>query len=650
VIKDAPPADALPRDTPPSMRRLLDRCLERDPRLRLRDIGEARIVLSAARDDGEESAAAPASRRLPMLLAAAGIALAAVVGILVWRARPQPDLPVRRFELPAAIAAASQVALAPDGSRIAYLSEGHLWVRALDALEPKDLGPAPVTTFGLFWSPDSRTIAFEADGTLRSMPAAGGTAFTICKLPPTGQTTGAAWRTDGTIVFAAWRDNLYIVPASGGKPEIFAKIDPAAEIDFHSVSPLPDDRLVVTTHLRPNDPSYRIEIVERGGRRKVLISDPSVDAVQYVSGHLLFHRLGANEGVWAVPYAEGPIDLGPSRLVAAGARVFGAAADGTLFVRWFASKAKSSLVWIDRKGVAPPPIGGAPFERVSGAALSPNGRRAAFFAASERGPYLVVRDLQTGVDTRLTFREGDAANQLRVGMTPAWLPTGDRVLYSTGGIEAGKLVAQNADGASDARELTAGVFGRVSSDASRLVSLIDDRGARRLRYAPIAPDGSVGAVQRVFEGGEEPNVNGFDLSPDGTLLAYAVTGADRQSNIFLTRFPGGSGRWQVTSEGGTHPRFGHDGRELFYTTGTRDNRGRPTGKLMVVPVTSQPTVSLGAAATVIEESSNATAGITLSGYDVAPDGRILVTRTDSATAESQPRLVVVQNWLRAIRE
>src|SRR5262249_28023323 len=211
----------------------------------------------------------------------------------------------------------------------------------------------------------------------------------------------------------------------------------ATEVDSFPVPPVSDTRLVARPPEGPSAQRSRAGLGGRGGaRRKVLIADGSVDAVQYVSRHLIFHRFGVNEGVWAVPFGEGAIDLGPSKLVAAGVRSFAAAEDGTLILRWSASRAKVSLVWIDRKGAAPT-VAGPSSERASGAALSPNGRRAAFFVSSERGPSLIVRDLQTGVETRLAVQAGDA-KPVRASTPPVWFPSGDRVMYTRGGIEASK--------------------------------------------------------------------------------------------------------------------------------------------------------------------------------------------------------------------
>jgi hypothetical protein len=170
VIRDEPQLDQLPADTPRAIRGLLGRCLERDPRLRLRDIGEARILLAAPLDrQGAVTSTAPqATRGATWPLAVGAVALSAAVGVFVWQVKPAPVVPMRRFELPAEIAAASEFALSPDGSRLAYVADRHLYVHAFDAptLEAQDLGAAGGLTSDLFWSPDGRTIGFVSQGTI----------------------------------------------------------------------------------------------------------------------------------------------------------------------------------------------------------------------------------------------------------------------------------------------------------------------------------------------------------------------------------------------------------------------------------------------------------------------------------------------------
>src|SRR5207245_3876151 len=117
-------------------------------------------------------------------------------------------------------------------------------------LESRDLGAVPVRTARLQWSPDGQAIAFAADGTIRRMPSAGGPAFVVCKVPATGNVLDMAWTADGTILFVVWRDNIYEVPSTGGTPEVFLAANPKVEVDFHTITPLPGGRFIVTTHVR----------------------------------------------------------------------------------------------------------------------------------------------------------------------------------------------------------------------------------------------------------------------------------------------------------------------------------------------------------------------------------------------------------------
>jgi Tol biopolymer transport system component len=653
VIKDSPQLDRLPADTPPAIRRLIARCLERDPRQRLRDIGEARILLDSAKAFEQDAAAVsvPPSRvsqGVMWAFAAGAVALAAVVGTIAWRAKPAPIWPMRRLELPAAIASASSFALSPDGSRIAYFAGAHLYIRAFDSLDAQDLGAMHVTSALPFWSPDGTTIGFIAEGTIRSIPAGGGPVFVICKIPQSGQAMGVAWRTDGTIVFSVWRDSLYKVAAAGGTPEVYVAFDPATQVDFHGVSALPDNRIVVSVHRRGDEPN-RVELIDAGGsRRTVLTSDPAVGVVQYAAkDFLVFLRFDANEGLWAVPFGDGTLDLTKAVLIAPGATAFDTAKDGSLVFVSPAATPKSGLVWVDRKG-AMSPIAGSALERSRGCcpALSPDGRRAAFFVDADTRPNLVVRDLETGIDVRLAL---ETSNRLRGGvLLPAWFPAGDRMVYRSGPPDAPKISEWRADGTNVPREITAGRFARLSPDGSQLLYLLDDRGRGRFRFATLSDDGAIGPAQKLWPGDEEPNVNWFDVSPDGSVLAYAVTQPDSQSNIFLSQFPSGNGRWQVTLDGGTLPRFSRDGRELFYMSGLGDTAGRPRGQFNAMPVTLRPAVKLGVPAMLFDEATVGPNGPSLGWFDVARDGRFLMSRPVDPAADDTRRLVLVQNWIVAM--
>jgi hypothetical protein len=649
VVTRDPDWAKLPAGTPLAVRRLLERCLARDPRRRLRDIGEARITLEDPLRGTVPAGhvATPRSRRLLLALGAGAIVLAIGTGGIVWWARAAAEPPpLRRFEL-----AIEGGKLAPDGSQIAYVSGGQLFVQAFDDINPTNLGTVPVSTERLFWSPDGRTIGFTGEGRLRSIPARGGTIFEVAKLPPSGRVMGAAWRRDGTIVFAAWRDGLYTVPASGGTPELLVPIDPTQEIDFHGISELPDGQLVVTTHLRGEDLAYRTELIDtrKAGRRVVIIADPSVRGALYASpGYLLYSRSDdANQGLWAVPFSGPPVDLtGSVRLASRILAGWDAARDGTLVYESNEGQDNEvEIVWVDRAGEVSAIPGAKLRSPICCPALSFDGRRAALVTDSASVRNLVVRDLATGVDTRLTFQQSDVDSLGDYPPEPGWFPTGDRVLYATGAVGTPKVVVRPGDGAGAPQVLGAGSTPRVSPDGHRLLFILDEAGRGLLRQAPLSADGTVGTAERVFQALTEPNVTWFDISRDGKMLAYTDMGADRQSNVFLIQFLSGEGRRQVTSDGGTYPHFSPDGHELFYSVGAvRETMGR----LMAVPVTSAPSLSVGPPTVVLEAGSGDPSGLHVGWFDVAPDGRFLMTRAIAPHAGR--RTVLVQNWQAAMKK
>jgi Tol biopolymer transport system component len=665
---------ALPADTPARVRQLLRRCLDRDPKQRLRDIGEARVLLSEPDIAADASVTAPLaspspSRAWRWLGVAAAILLAAAVGAGAWWFKPSTPIPLRRFDLPREIAAngvraaigstVSGAALAPDGASVAYVADGHLYVRALDALSPRDLGVVPSDVRQLFWSPDSRSVAFAAGGELRRIPATGGTPFVICAIPATGRLLAADWLASGSIVFAVWRDSLYQVAAAGGAPTIRLALNPATEVDFHDVSALPDGRLLLTVHHVAGD-VFSVESLD-GTTRRVLTNDGSVSDVQYASGHLLFHRSGPNSGLWAVPFTDGPIDLTKAVSVQPGAEGYSVSRDGSLLVG-LPSTEHRVLVWVDRSGRSTP-VRGAPVALGSARlALSPDGNRAAFVVSDGDTTRLVVRDLDTGLDRPLTTERDTAAGDV---VSPAtWLPSGDRIAYASETLHnfAVRIFEQPADGSTPPRDLTGGTTVRFSRDGRTLVCIVDDRGRGRLRYARLASDGTPGPLQPIFQHDEPDAI--FDqiaLSPDGSTLAVTVRDPDGRANIFLTRFPSGTGRWVVTTSGGTFPAFSADGRELFYAAlGPRDAQGSAHGELMRVPITLQPSITIGAPAALFGDApppggnrnaqESASGDLALAGFSVSPDGqRFLMSTAAPAAPGEGPRVVLVQNWVAALR-
>lgn len=627
---------------PVQARHLIQRCLEKDPKRRLRDIGDAQWELDRIRQPIETHASsadhAVSSRRTVLLLAVA-ILLGIAAGAFVWRDSLPAAAPLRRFELPIYTRV---VSLSPDGGRIAYLNDGRLQVWALDSLQPQDLGPWPnPSTLGgaipLFWSPDSKTIAYAADGALRSVAATGGQAFTICKIPATGQMLTGTWLPDGAILFSVFRENLYKVPASGGTPEIYLRVNTETEVDFHHVGPAPEGRVILSTHVRSGNGHFKTEIFD-GQRRELLTMDPMISRAAYVSsGYIVFSRAPENSGIWALPFANGPFDLSKAMLVqpdetAMGA-LFHAANDGTLLAVMPREASQSQLVWVDRSGT----ITAVPGDSIGlrNLKLSPDGRRAALIVGSESASDLFIRDISSGVDVRLTFDK-------IYKVLPSWFPAGDRLVYSTRPteVEAQKLILRSVDTDDDPRELLAGFDAHVSPDGRNILYLRDEAGTGVLRYSPVSSDGLPGESQKIIS---DADVSSFDLSPDGRLLAY-VDRSNRRT-LMLTEFPNGKARWEVSNgERAANPRFSRDGRELFYASAFT------AGKLMAAPIVSHPAIRIGKPKLVIDMSTKEANGLDVAGgYDVSPDGkRFLMYRllSDNETT----RVVLLQNWLAALKK
>jgi hypothetical protein len=467
-------------------------------------------------------------------------------------------------------------------------------------------------------------------------------------VPATGRVYVGTWLDDGTILIAVWRDSLYRVPATGGTPEVHTAIDPQTEVDFHSITALPGNRLLLTTHLRGQD-LQRADLVD-GQRRTPLSTAPDVGEFKFVApNHLLFRRVQTNPGVWVVPFEGSTIDFSKASLIEPGAIGFDAANDGTLIVA-VPPKERRELVWVTLTGEMTR-VPGTDFEwTVPMVNLSPDGKRAVVSQrTAERMDEFFVRDLATGTDTRVPPPKTGSAG-IRTGGLVTWR-SATRLLFAAGGVDALTLFDWPADGSANGRALVDGTMALVEPGGTLLVSQ-DLKARGHLVRVPFLPDGSTGSAQTVFPGDNEPNVRSFDLSPDGRLLAFGAMNAAGQSNVFVATYPDLTERRQVTSDGGTRPRFARDGRSLFYTNGTRTASGATRGQLKVVPLSTTP-FSVGVPVLLWTDGEGPAAGergLLIGGFDTAADGRLLGTRRVPAAPGDEARMTLIQNWLEAINK
>jgi eukaryotic-like serine/threonine-protein kinase len=626
----------LPPDTPTAVRGVLRRCLDRDPKHRLRDIGDARIALEDLASSGSgvlaaaEPGAAPAPRRVwPWVAAAVAALLGVAAGRFALSPRPTPARPVR-FQIDAP--AVSTAAISPDGRKLAIASHGRLLVRDLEGLELREIAGTD-DAMRPFWSPDSQTIAYGAKGKLWKVSAEGGTPSVICELKGGlwDQDAGGAWLADGRIVFSDGNTALFQVSAQGGDPVVVLKPDPKQELHFHAASPLPDGKGFVFAVHRAGEGTGNdtIAVWSAGKPRYVLEAAGQAveDPVYSPTGHLLFERSPTNSGVWALPFSLSSLQpTGQPFLVSAGTRNPSVSSDGTLVVLPPRQERPVNLVWTDAEGKVVSRVG-EPALRERSAVISPDGKRVAVAEAVDDKLDVWIYDVEHGTRTRLT-------NEGEVG-TPNWFPDGRSVVVdSRSGVRRAGSVLKRvlADGSGRAEEIGPGNGGAVSGDGHLFYGVTDQEGWHlwyrsltdpKEKPAPFLP-------QAYYSIQPAP-------SRDGRFVAYMATTDANNAEIYVRRFPPSEGVWQVSTSGGSSPRWSADGR-LFFARGP---------EIYEVSVTADPDVRVSPPKLVFKRTAPA-GGRVPPAFDVAPDGKHFLVYELAGQAPDD-RMTVTLNWFAALR-
>jgi eukaryotic-like serine/threonine-protein kinase len=645
---------ALAPSTPASVRRLIARCLDRDAKRRLRDIGEARIALDdpaalARGDAGGVPALAPPRS---LLRRATPIAAALFVGALiaagsVWLlTRPAPPSVVRTTVTTSGSTALAlsgidrDVAITPDGSRIVYRGTNQLLVRALNQLEPTVLSGLGAPR-GIFVSPDGQWIGFFDGTTMKKVAITGGPPVAIAPAQGIGSRS-ATWGPDGTIIFAtgAPATGLRRVSAAGGDSTVLTKPDrERGERDHREPEFLPGGGAVLFT-ITPINGIEQIAVLDlQTGTSKVLIRDGS--HAHYVStGHLVYGVTGTLRAVafdlgrlqvvgTPAPVLEGVVTtgLGPTGLGTADAAV---AANGSLvYVPGRAGGARQqTVVSVNREGQAAP-LPGLPPDSYRDVRVSPDGGRLALATEADVWTYDVVR----ATLSRLTT---DAASD----RSPLWTPDGQRIIFRSTRAGYPELFWRPADGT-----------GREERLLSRGKELIDlypsgwSPDGRQLLFTEAFPC-AIG--QMAIEAPSNANVlvtsEGCNahpaVSPNGRWIAYR-SNVSGQNEIYVERYPELGNRQQISTGGGYVPLWSRDGRELFFLS--------PDGReMLAVPVQSGSTLVAGRPQVLFETAT----AVTVSGrpYDVAPDGRFLIIRRVETEAGGTPsNMIVVLNWTEELK-
>jgi Tol biopolymer transport system component len=586
VIRDNPDWSALPNETPPSIRRLLRRCLAKDPKSRLSDAPGARIEIDDAFAEPRLDASSTriTSRRKERFAWAAALALVAAIATaaIVWARRPAPTLGEMRFEIttpPTTGLGGLSVAISPDGRRIVFVatSEGvqKLWMRSLDSdraavLAGTDGATAP------FWAPDSRTVAFftATDNQLKRIDIENGSLNVVATVP---LGTGGTWNKDGTILFShlAGSAGISRVSAQGGQASEVTRV--GKEEPGHQFPQfLPDGRHFLYYTLDAKLPGVRVGQLDGSETKRLLDADGP--AVFVPAGYLLFPRQGT-----LFAQAFDPVRLAltgnPFRVaehVASELGALSASVTGTLVFRTGSTVdvERRPLVWFDRSGnqigiVDTPVSGWRP-------SLSPDGRRVALMGGEQAGPpdiYLVTVD--RGVPTRFTTNGA-------VNLDPIWSPDGSRIVFSKSDWPTRPAIFQlywkPAAGNRNEELLLAtppdNVESLGASDWSRQGFLLYNEydpktsGIDILAFPVNGDRTPVPVVETRFEERDA------QFSPDGNWIAYQSDESGR-FEIYVQRFPRGRSV-RISATGGAQVRWPREGKELFYIA--------MDGRLMAVPI------------------------------------------------------------------
>ena len=662
VVSRTPDWSALPTEVPGPVRRLLERCLEKDPRRRLRDIGEARLTLedwSAGASSGAttiEGLGPPRQRAARFsTLRVVGIATAVMVVVAAlwlfdrWRSTPVPELPTHRAsltlpaELSLNLSTRPPLAVSRDGSTVVLAAKDQgterLFVRAIGEFEPRPLTGTEGASHP-FFSPDGTSIAFFANGKLRKVPIGGGP---VVALAGVGDPRGGAWITPDTIVFSPDAAlPLHRIPAAGGVAEPVSTLDETKQERTHRwPAPLPDGNAVLMTVANAqqaneyDDASIEVLRLDTGARTPLLKGRMA----RYVpTGHLLYSR-----GHLLYAAAFDPVKLrvvgnpvaiadGISGDSTTGAAHYDVADTGTLvFVAGDPSGSPRILAWLDKSGTSTPIE--APAAYYFDPHVSPDGQRIAASIIDRAGNRDIwVVDTTRGT-TKLTFGG--------INRTPKWSRDGQTIYYvsydrekersailavpSTGGGSAVRLreVAAQAfleDVSPDNTYLIVQVLGRVGTAFTRL---------DRMSLTTDAQSELVSAS----------NVWHAEVSPDGKWLAHVGQVANGPDEVFVLSLASGGRVAQISVNGGDEPRWSPDRRTLYY---------RQDDRLIAVSYESGATFKVGKPATLLtgipvwSTDSHQT-------YHVAPDGKRLLMMRAAQERGSAPEIRVVFNWFTELR-
>jgi Tol biopolymer transport system component len=619
IVHDEPDWRALPAATPPTVRALLARCLERDPKRRLRDMGEARLLLEPGAIAASVAPARPAGARgllVPLAMLAIGIVAGGVaVGWMSGGSRvPAVPAPRVEFAIPSpegtSLMPFASPSLSPDGTAVAFTAPRFgtqsVWVHTFADGQSRELagssqGARP------FWSPDGRFVAFFAGPSLKRVAVSGGPVETMARVDDIDlEGVGGTWGADGTLVFSAnLRSGIRRVRPDGGDVERLTTPDASrGEVAHAWPRFVPGSGALVYTVQTSAPPARALHLRRPDGSTTPLLPDVSSSAVPSLANLLLFPQGRALVGrvfdLGRLELVGEPFVVADNLSVYDTGNTYDVAGRVTAFVDF---ARHTDVAWYGRSGrrIAATPVG----DRANWTDIAPDGRR-----------FVVDIENEESGARELWVVDGDRRTRITHGVPEnsdaVWSPDGTRVAFALSGRE----LHEHRVGQSGSRVLR--TFG-VSNN--HVYPTHWSRDGQWIAYVSWFKDANddIWMVRADGQGSPVPlvstpfNEGQARFSPDGRFFAYTSNESGR-AEVYVQAMPPRTERWLVSTNGGAQPMWRGDGRELYFLG--------PDFWITAVPVTLGDAVTVGAAERLFPVTIKESPFFAVRNhYAVSPDGQ-----------------------------